>query len=403
MLTKIKADLVDIIFDANGRTSKLVDRIRLAQRIDFVLALAGSEVSDSEGISAAGSSPELRRLTPAIDADALLSHLSDQQKLPVSPKGITSPVVLTRAALSLIPHLTTVVDCGSFSSPHIDHLKVGNEPGKAIVSGQALRPEIVEQLFQAGSKLADDLATSESTRSCNISSNSDESLIVLSECVPGGTTTAQAIFMALGIEAENLLSSSMPEGNHEAKIAMAKTGISKAAERLGLEKSDLTSYFRSNPLAAIAAVGDPMQAFAAGFISRRHGKNENDKEEDGKTDSNITILAGGSQMLAVYALAKLLASNEGLELSNLLVATTKWVAHDKWAQTTKLATLVDAPFVACNFALSESCHAGLRAYEEGHVKEGVGAGATILLANILARVEEATILQTIDSFYTVLT
>lgn len=108
-------------------------------------------------------------------------------------------------------------------------------------------------------------------------------------------------------------------------------------------------------------------------------------------------------MLAVYALANQLAHNQACQLNNIMVATTKWVAHDQWAETAKLARLVDAPFVASHFALTESCHAGLRAYEEGHVKEGVGAGATILLANLLARIDEPTILQTIDSFYTALT
>ncbi len=391
MLTKIKADLVDIVFDANGRTAKLVERIRQIQRIDFILALAGSEVSDTDGVSAAGSSAELRRLTPALDADILLSHLESEQKLPVSPTGIASPVVLTRAALSLIPHLTTIVDCGSFSSPHIDHIKAGTEAAKSIVSGQALSLELVNKLYQAGSKLADDLANAESAR--QEQGQAEEALAVLAECVPGGTTTAQAIFMALGIEAENLLSSSLPTCNHEKKIAMAKAGVLAAAKRLNIETEAITSYFKANPLTAIAAVGDPMQAFAVGFIIRRN-TNRND---------GITILGGGSQMLAVYALANRLAHNQASQLNNIMVATTKWVAHDQWAETAKLARLVDAPFVASHFALTESCHAGLRAYEEGHVKEGVGAGATILLANLLARIDEPTILQTIDSFYTALT
>lgn len=390
MLTKIKADLVDIVFDANGRTAELVERIRLAQRIDFILALAGSEVSDTDGVSAAGSSAELRRLTPALDADILLSHLEIEQKLPVSPTGIASPVVLTRAALSLIPHLTTIVDCGSFSSPHIDHIKAGGEAARSIITGQALTLDLVNKLYQAGCKLADDLANAEARQK---QGQAEEALAVLAECVPGGTTTAQAIFMALGIEAENLLSSSVPTCNHEQKIAMAKAGVLAAAKRLNLTAEAIPSYFRANPLSAIAAVGDPMQAFAVGFIIRR-----NSKQNDG-----ITILGGGSQMLAVYALANQLAHNQASQLNNIMVATTKWVAHDQWAETAKLARLVDAPFVASHFALTESCHAGLRAYEEGHVKEGVGAGATILLANLLARIDEATILQTIDSFYTALT
>jgi len=391
VLTKIKADLVDIVFDANGRTAKLVERIRQIQRIDFILALAGSEVSDTDGVSAAGSSAELRRLTPALDADILLSHLQTEQKLPVSPTGIASPVVLTRAALSLIPHLTTIVDCGSFSSPHIDHIKAGGEAAKSIITGQALTIDLVDKLYQAGCKLADDLAHAESARKAQ--GEVEEALAVLAECVPGGTTTAQAIFMALGIEAENLLSSSVPSCNHEQKIAMAKAGVLAAAKRLNIETEAIPSYFKANPLAAIAAVGDPMQAFAVGFIIRRNS-NRND---------GITILGGGSQMLAVYALANQLAQNQACQLNNIMVATTKWVAHDQWAETAKLARLVDAPFVASHFALTESCHAGLRAYEDGHVKEGVGAGATILLANLLARIDEPTILQTIDSFYTALT
>lgn len=400
MLTKIKADLVDIVFDANGRTTKLVDRIRLAQRIDFILALAGTEVSDIEGVSAAGSSAELRRLTPALDADILLSHLAKEQKLPVSPNGIASPVVLTRAALSLIPHLTTVVDCGSFTSPQIKHTKAGDEPGKSIISGAALSIELVNRLYEAGGKLADILAKAENERAKQIE---QDALVVLSECVPGGTTTAQAIFMALGIEAENLLSSSVPTCNHQQKIALAKAGITAAAQRLNIELDSIKSYFKANPLAAIAAVGDPMQAFAVGFISHRNSnpsKKESYKEE---TSKKITILGGGSQMLAVYALANQLACNQAHQLNNIMVATTKWVAHDQFAQTAKLARLVDAPFVASHFSLTKSGHAGLRAYEEGHVKEGVGAGAAILLANLLARVDEPTILQTIDSFYTALT
>lgn len=396
MLTKIKADLVDIVFDGNGRATKIVDRIRLAQRIDFILALAGSEVSDVEGVSAAGSTPELRRQTPAIDADILLSHLTNEQKLPVSPNGIASPVVLTRAALSLIPHMTTIVDCGSFSSPQIGHIKAGAETGKSITSGAALSLDLVNRLYEAGGKLADVLAKNETER---VNQKEQEAPVVLAECVPGGTTTAQAILMALGIEAENLLSSSVPTCNHEQKIAMAKAGIRAAAQRLNIEIDSITSYFKANPLAAIAAVGDPMQAFAVGFVSHRnsHAGNNN------TSNNNITILGGGSQMLAVYALANQLASNQAHQLNNIMVATTKWVAQDKFAQTAKLARLVDAPFVASHFALTESGHAGLRAYEEGHVKEGVGAGATILLANLLARIDEPTILQTIDSFYTALT
>jgi len=79
------------------------------------------------------------------------------------------------------------------------------------------------------------------------------------------------------------------------------------------------------------------------------------------------------------------------------------VARDTTADTAALAQLLGAPYVASGLSLSKSQHSGLRAYEEGHVKEGVGAGAALLLASVMAMIDEQTLLTTIDSFYSVLT
>ncbi len=368
----------DIVFDAGGAATKLLQRIGQCRRIHFVLALAGTAVSDIENISAAGATAEARRLTPALDADALVSA-SCNGKIPKSPSGIASPVVLARAALSLIPHKTTIVDCGVFVSPTVSHIKAGAQPGRTLAAAanvDALSGDETKLLFQAGLSFAEKL--------------SSEEIVVLAECVPGGTTTAQAIFHALGYDAENLLSSSLVESNHGQRIALAKIAVANASTRRHLN-GESSEYFKADPLDAIAAVGDPMQAFAVGLVTAR------------SSQKLITVLAGGSQMLAVYALASRMAAKQNHDFGDTLVATTKWVARDTTADTASLAALVAAPFVASNLSLEKSSHPGLRAYEEGHVKEGVGAGAAMLLASIMALIDEKTLLTTIDSFYSALT
>ncbi len=368
----------NIVFDAGGAATKLLERISRCRHMHFVLALAGTAVSDIENISAAGVTAQARRFTPALDADALVSA-SDNGEIPKSPGGIASPVVLARAALSLIPHKTTIVDCGAFVSPTVSHIKAGAQPGRTLdaeANVDALTNDEIKLLFHSGLSLAEKL--------------SSEEIVVLAECVPGGTTTAQAVFHALGFEAENLLSSSLVKSNHGQKVALAKRAVANASNRRHLNGNS-SEYFKADPLDAIAAVGDPMQAFAVALVTAR------------SSQGLITVLAGGSQMLAVYALASQMAAKQNRVLANTLVATTKWVACDTTADTATLAALVGAPFVASNLSLAESGHPGLRAYELGHVKEGVGAGAAILLASVMALIDEKTLLTTIDSFYSVLT
>ncbi|HMP53536.1 MAG TPA: TIGR00303 family protein, partial [Candidatus Melainabacteria bacterium] len=82
-----------------------------------------------------------------------------------------------------------------------------------------------------------------------------------------------------------------------------------------------------------------------------------------------------------------------------LVITTRWVAFDRKADTPSLAKALDAPLACTTFSLGESVHDGLKAYEEGHVKEGVGAGASIALANLIQKSDQKTLLDAIDRSY----
>ena len=120
----------------------------------------------------------------------------------------------------------------------------------------------------------------------------------------------------------------------------------------------------------LAAVGDPMQPFAAGVAI-------------GASHLGGVLLAGGTQMLAVYALAKSIVAAKGLcwKPENVLVGTTRWVAEDPTANTIGLATAIgDVALIATQLNFETSYMDALRVYEKGFVKEGVGAGGCAIAA-----------------------
>ncbi len=343
---------------------------RLFQQADesaFVLCNGSTKVSDHEGISAAGGSSSERRLTPALDAEALLlGKTISRDHIPVSPVGIVSPVVISRACLGLMNMNATVADCGSFSPPEVEHLKISSVPAECPSTGTALPVDLVNELFDKGFELGKKLAAS-------------HKFIVVAECVPGGTTTALAVLTMLGIEANGLLSSSVLSCNHQQRWQLVQEGISKT--------SASKAQVEANSLLAIAAVGDPMQAFVSGLSLAA-------------SPMVPVILAGGSQMLAVWAILNKLAASRKLPINReqIFVMTTKWVAFDPNAAVQKLALLTNAPLVASCPDFNLSRHPGLRAYEAGHVKEGVGAGALMALSHLQGFPPEQ-ILATIDNTY----
>ena len=337
----------------------------------FLLCNAGSGASDHENISAAGADPLSRRWTPALDAEALLAGRTiSAGELPVSPLGIVSPVVITRACLQLLQMKAQVIDCGSFYAPGISHIHVSDRAAACPSSGAALPEKHVEELFERGRQLADELG-------------SGKTHLVLSECVPGGTTTALALLTALGYEVKGLLSSSLPACNHAERWQLVQSGL--------LKSKYSSAEMQAQPLLAVSAVGDPMQACVAGMALRA-------------AEKMPVFLGGGSQMLAVWALIKALSggSSTNFQPANIMVMTTRWVAYDPHAGVVALAQLLGAPLAASCPDFYRSSKPGLRAYEEGHVKEGAGAGASMCLARI-AGFDSLTIMKAIDKCYDELT
>src|SRR5262249_13631165 len=156
-----------------------------------------------------------------------------------------------------------------------------------ITTGEAV-PHAAE-LFERGRLLGVQLA------SC-------ADYLVLAESVPGGTTTALAVLLALGVDAAGRVSSSMAGNPHALKEATARQGLAYLAPEAVVRA----------PLAAVAAVGDPMQAAVAGLAL-------------GACSRVPVLLAGGTQMAAVLALMRALQERAGRRLDprQVAIATTR--------------------------------------------------------------------------------
>jgi uncharacterized protein (TIGR00303 family) len=293
------------------------------------------------GISSAGITEELRPLTPAADAEVVdLGVPKCLPLLPSNPAGAPGPSGITRAALCLARLQAHFVGAGLRVWPVTGCLHASERPGASIELGSAVAD--AEALFEFGLRLGRNAAA-------------QTDYLVLGESVPGGTTTALALLLALGYAAEGRVSGSVPGNAHKLKTRLARAALDAA----GITPGDV------GPLAAISGVGDPMQPLVAGMAL---GANCD------------VLLAGGSQMVAVAAVIKALAGASALE--RMAIGTTRWVVHDPSADVAGLVRDVstDLPLLAINLDFSESRHAGLRAYERFLVKEGVGAGGACIAA-----------------------
>ena len=111
------------------------------------------------------------------------------------------------------------------------------------------------------------------------------------------------------------------------------------------------------------------------------------------------MLAGGTQMLAVYALMG--ALKEKLSLlwrpENIVVGTTRWVAEDPSGDTIGLAQEIGSvPLMATQLSFSESCYPQLQAYERGYVKEGIGCGGCAIAANLYKDWNQTQLLKAVE-------
>lgn len=312
----------------------------------FACILSFTETGLIPGISAAGTTPQARQYTALADAELLCDGMATRYPLPPLAAGV-SPALITRAVLThqQIPlHLLSTGLPDSLTVPHIALPTVLAQP---VQTGQAMTLAQASQLLDSGLQWGQQLSHL-------------GSYLILGECVVGGTTTAQAVLSALGYAVAGRMSSSHLSSNHRQKQGLVEQGLRRWQQSGNV-----------SPLAAAAAVGDPMQIVAVGMLlaaSRKGG----------------VLLAGGSQMLAVYALAQAIAQQQKIPWNpdQVVVGTTRWVIEDPSADTTAIAQAIGAPYLASQIDFSQSPYFQLRAYERGFVKEGLGAGGCAIAANL---------------------
>lgn len=323
-----------------------------AEATRVLLLLAGTATAAVPGISAAGATAESRRWTAAADAELLVLGPARHRPhaLPPLPAGVT-PALIARMVLEQLALEPLVVDAGAAVAPAVPHLHLAQRPARCLSTGAAMAPSRVRQLLLLGRRWGRQLARRPQP-------------VLLAECVPGGTSTAQAVLQGLGLDAAGLVSGSLREPAHGLKSMLVRRGLTAA--RLPAD---------ATPAAVVAAVGDAMQPLAASLTLTTAAA------------GLPVLLAGGSQMAAVLALALALAPAEQRQAlsRHAAVVTTAWVAEEAGSDLERLLARIGERWqveplaFTAGLRFGAGCHRALRDYERGYVKEGVGAGGLALL------------------------
>ena len=329
----------------------------------FLSTVAHTETSSIPNISAAGASTELIKYTPAADIEAIYyGKAKCLETVPENPLGPPSPVIISIAALKLLQIPFLAIDAGLKIVPKAPIVNLGGRYGESMETGRALFESNIEETVENGNIFASEIAKS-------------YDFVILGESVPGGTTTAMALLAALGYAPYDKISGSMPGNNLSLKEKVVKKALTF------VNKDD-------SPLEKVKKVGDPMQPVQAMMAITL-----------AKAGVPV-LLAGGTQMISVLALIKELAKDEKV-YDNLAICTTKWVTEDADANPTALMEEIGikVPFFSANLDFSQSKIENLKFYEQGYVKEGVGAGALSAVVFNELEIKNVEFLEKIEEVY----
>ncbi|NLK25172.1 MAG: TIGR00303 family protein [Euryarchaeota archaeon] len=340
MTFKVPKDVTFCLEEEKGK--EFIDKF-WGKTPTYCCVIANTDTAKIPGISAAGANPDITDYTPAADMELLYyGRCKCIEGVPITPDGIPTPGLITMSALKLAPMPVFVLNGGLRVKPHAPYFEVDGNPGEDIRTGKSVKnaERTYDRAVVAGKNLA-------KTTDC----------LVVAESVPGGTTTALGVLTALGYDANGKVSSTFPVNPHDLKQKVVEEGINAC----GLSREAL----KLDPMAAVQALGDPMMAPAAGLIA-------------GAAESIPVLMAGGTQMAAVLAVLK---GMDDTVLDNVAIGTTRWVAEDEHSDLCHLVSqIAEVPVLAANLNFSLSRFDGLKIYETGLVKEGVGAGGACIAA-----------------------
>jgi uncharacterized protein (TIGR00303 family) len=358
---------MDVLIANNELKAKgFLDEIE-AKKPLFLCTVATTETGKIPGLSAAGMNPDFTDFTPPADAELLLlGKCKSIAGVPVTPDGIPTPALITMSALRLADIPVLIVNGGVKVKPQIPYVDLGGSSGRDIRSGNSV--DNVEEVIERAKLLGEHLAKA-------------TDYLVIGESIPGGTTTALGVLSALGINAQGKVSSTLPENPHNLKAEVVTTGLKAAKEKFGSLAKD--------PIKAISCVGDPMMAAMTGLVI-------------GGAKQGPVLMAGGTQMTAVLAVINALNPEA---LCNVAVGTTRWVAKDKSSDICGIVNqFCKVPVLAADLDFGPSKYPGLRIYETGLVKEGVGAGGASIaaMAKLGGAVTKDILLKEIERNYALL-
>jgi len=302
-----------------------------------LIVVAGStQTAAIEGLTAAGASPSLVAHTPAADAEVLIHGQPTTSKVfPVSPSGCPTPAVVTHAAVGLTDTPVTVVDAGMATAAGAPTVQLGRTPGADIRLGNSVPGG--RALFDAGRRYGQTV---------------QDRTIVLGETIPGGTTTALAVRMALGVTMP--ASSSLRQNPLDKKQQICEVALSAA----GLNGTDADR----DPIMVATRVGDPVLLALAGIA---RGALETGTE---------VILGGGTQLVTVIAMLRALGVTD-----ELLLTTTPYLLADV-PSLPAVVRAFDCDVHATDPDFDQPGAGPLGAYTTGVAKEGAGMGGALWIA-----------------------
>jgi uncharacterized protein (TIGR00303 family) len=342
------------VFVQKQRGEKFLEQLEKKQFL-FSLVISYTETCTIPGITVAGKTPEVLPYTSPADAEFLnFGYCKCIDAIPMTPDGKPTPALLTKTALESASIPNIIVNAGSKIAPQLPCFETGLPHGKNIATDPAMSLDDVTHAVEYGRMIGRALG---STTDC----------LVIGESIPGGTTTSQAVLTSLGIN--GMVSSSMQENPLSIKQKIA-TDVAKRTES-------------KNQFDVIANCGDPMIPTVAGILSTASYQTK-------------VILAGGTQMAAVLAFSRITGYNR----DNVALATTSYVTDDQSANLVQMISQIDEiPVFSVRLALGDSKIDGLRAFANGFVKEGVGAGGASLAAMLKVGIDSKQLLDLTEKQY----
>ena len=328
-------------------STELIEKLQECDDPVFLVTIGTTDTSKIPGISGAGATPELTVFTPAADAEFLVLGevrcTDTAAETVVGDAAAPTPARLTKAALQLANIPFVIIDAGSKIKPDVEYVSFGKEYGRDIRTGKGILNPL--EIFENGKELGAELSRR-------------HEMLIIGESIPAGTTTAYGVLKALGYEANEKVSGSMPHNPHDLKEKTVDEGLKNAGITPG----------EADAIQAIGAVGDPTIPAIAGLV----------------LGSDIPIiLAGGTQMAATCAVIKSIQPT--FDFSRINLATTVFVAADETADLFGILDQIDDNITVhvVDPRFEDSEHEGLKNYLTGFVKEGVGAGGAMFTALVL--------------------